>query len=132
MVKSKKNLSANYIFDFDNYGFSDGYGTGPAREFSGNLDIATNFYPMVVINDLFNTQYVKLYGGNVKSKEWGRRYKVRDINEIKLEPIVHLDKSLALNSAKGKSTGMEITYPDGSVGPLNETEPDYDKLLSIK
>jgi hypothetical protein len=35
LVKGKKVIETSYIFDFDDYGLSDGYGTGRAKEASG-------------------------------------------------------------------------------------------------
>jgi hypothetical protein len=132
LVVGKENLETNYIFDFDDYGFSDGYGTGEAKVSQGNIDIKTDFFPMVIVNDLFNTKYIKFFGGNVNNAQWSRRYNVHDANEIQIEPLVHMSKVVTLDSAKGHSSGMAITYPDGSIGPVNQTVPDYDKLLSIE
>lgn len=87
---------------------------------------------MVIVNDLFNTKYIKFFGGNVNDAQWSRRYNVHDANEIQIEPLVHMSKVVTLYSAKGHSSGMAITYPDGSIGPVNQTVPDYDKLLSIE
>lgn len=132
LSKDRINLSTNYIFDFDDYGFSDGYGTGPAREFKGDLDIKTDYFPLLTNNDLFKKRYIELFGGDVRNKKFGRRFNVGKINQIIIAPSVYMSKVVKLSSIAGQSSGMEITYPDGSVGPSNETKPDYDKLLSMK
>lgn len=132
LSKDRTNLSTNYIFDFDDDGFSDGYGTGPARDAKGDLDIKTDYFPLLTTNDLLKKKYIELFGGDVRLKQFGRRFNVEKINQIFIAPSVYMNKAVKLSSIAGKSSGMEITYPDGSVGPINETKPDYDKLLSMK
>lgn len=132
LSKDRANISTNYIFDFDGYGLSDGYGTGPARESKGDLDIKTDYFPLLTNNDLFKKRYIELFGGDVKLKQYGRRFNVEDINQILIAPSVYMNKVVKLSSVAGGPSGMEIIYPDGSVGPINETEPNYDKLLSMK
>lgn len=132
LVHDRNNLSTNYILDFDKYGFSDGYGTGSAKESQGNFVINTDFFPMITTLSRSGNEYVELFGGNVDSNQWTRRFNVHHINKILIEPVVHMDKIVVLSSAKGKPSGLEITYPDGSIGPVHQTIPDYEKLLSMK
>ncbi|MFD3227298.1 hypothetical protein, partial [Rahnella aceris] len=62
LVQGKKGFATNYIFDFDDYGFSDGYGTGRAIMVSGNLELKTDFFPMVIINQMFNQTSIEMFG----------------------------------------------------------------------
>ncbi|WP_032815316.1 hypothetical protein, partial [Yersinia mollaretii] len=132
LLQGKEVIETNYIFDFDDYGFSDGYGTGRAKEASGDLDLKTDFFPEVYISHLFNKTTVKLFGGNTNYKKWSRRYKLSETQKIVIEPVVHINKVVILegpNPPPGKITG---TYPDGSSEEIPRIYPDYEKLLSMK
>jgi hypothetical protein len=76
LVKGKEVIDTNYIFDFGNYGFSDGYGTGRAKEISGDLDLNTDLFPIVFINHMFKKTTLKLFGGDTDSEKWSRRYRL--------------------------------------------------------
>ncbi|WP_032815701.1 hypothetical protein, partial [Yersinia mollaretii] len=132
LVQGKNLIETNYIFDFDDYGFSDGYGTGKAKETSGDLDLKTNFFPMVFINHLFNKTSLKFFGGDTDDEKWSRRYRLHDTKKIAIEPILHLGKVVTLESPKSQSDSMATTYPDGSVEHESKIKPDYEKLLSMK
>lgn len=54
LVKGKEVIDTSYIFDFGDYGLSDGYGTGRAKVFSEKtLDLNTDLFPVVFINHMF-------------------------------------------------------------------------------
>jgi uncharacterized lipoprotein NlpE involved in copper resistance len=130
LVKGKKVIATNYIFDFGNYGLSDGYGTGRARNVSGVLDIKTNFFPVITkfaVNDIS----MKFFGGDTAPEKWRRRFRLDDTNHISIKPIVHLTKVVTLEPPVKSDNWMAI-YPDGSRSEIPRIDPDYDKLLSMK
>jgi hypothetical protein len=129
LVAGKKNLKTNYIFDFDDYGFSDGYGTGRPNKSEGNLEICTKLFPKIFVNKTFHETSLEMFGGDVNNKMWSRRYKVHNIQFIKIEPDLYLNKTVRLESYKEKP-GLLISYPDGNAEESNEIIPDYLKLLS--
>lgn len=123
-------IATNYIFDFGDYGLSDGYGTGRARNVSGDLDIRTNFFPMITkfaVNDIS----MKFFGGDTATEKWRRRFRLDDTNNISIKPIVHLTKVVTLEPPVKTDNWMAI-YPDGSRSEIPRIDPDYDKLLSMK
>ncbi|MFJ7173127.1 hypothetical protein [Citrobacter freundii] len=130
LVKGKEVIETSYIFDFGDYGLSDGYGTGRAKEVSGDLDLKTDFFPMVA-NHIDNTTSLKLFGGNTGPEKWRRRFRLRDTQTILIEPVIHFDKVVTLTppDAPGKLTA---TYPDGSSEKIPHIYPSYEKLLSMK
>lgn len=130
LVKGKKVIATNYIFDFGDYGLSDGYGTGRARNVSGDLDIKTHFFPMITkfaVNDIS----MKFFGGDTATEKWRRRFRLDDTNNISIKPVVHLTKVVTLEPPVETDNWMAI-YPDGSRSEIPRIDPDYDKLLSIK
>jgi hypothetical protein len=130
LVKGKNVIATNYIFDFGNYGLSDGYGTGRARNVSGDLDIKTNFFPMITkftVNDIS----MKFFGGDTATEKWCRRFRLDDTNHISIKPIVHLTKIVTLEPPVKTDNWMAI-YPDDSREDIPNISPDYDKLLSMK
>lgn len=130
LVKGKEVIETSYIFDFGDYGLSDGYGTGKAKEVSGDLDLKTDFFPMVT-NHIDNTTSLKLFGGNTGPEKWRRRFRLRNTQIILIEPVIHFDKVVTLTppDAPGKLTA---TYPDGSSEKIPHIYPSYEKLLSMK
>lgn len=130
LVKGKKVIATHYIFDFGDYGLSDGYGTGKARNVSGTLDIETDFYPMITkftVNDIS----MKFFGGDTATEKWRRRFRLDDTKNIFIGPIVHLAKVVTLEPPV-KTDNWIAVYPDGSRSEIPRIYPDYDKLLSIK
>ncbi|EAX1656374.1 hypothetical protein ACV30_20160, partial [Salmonella enterica] len=74
LVKGKEVIDTSYIFDFGDYGLSDGYGTGRAKVFSEKiLDLNTDFFPMVA-NHIDNAVSLKLFGGETGTEKWRRRF----------------------------------------------------------
>ncbi|WP_072929211.1 hypothetical protein [Nissabacter archeti] len=132
LVKGKEVIDTNYIFDFGNYGLSDGYGTGRAKEVSGDLVLKTDFFPEVFISHLFEKTTLKLFGGDTDYEKWSRRYRLKNTKSLTIEPIFHSEKSVVLEPDKQRGIGMVITYPGGVEEHVRKVNPDYDKLLSMK
>ncbi|WP_235895345.1 hypothetical protein [Yersinia vastinensis] len=132
LVKWKEVIETNYIFDFDDYGLSDGYETGRAKEASGDLDLKTDFFPMTYISHMFNETIIEMFGGETNYEKWSRRYRLHDTQKIVIEPIFHAEKGVLLEADRERGVGMVITYPDGSIEHVRKVKPDYQKLLSLK
>lgn len=131
LVKGKEVIDTSYIFDFGDYGLSDGYGTGRAKVFSEKiLDLNTDFFPMVA-NHIDNTVSLKLFGGETGTEKWRRRFSLSNTQHITIEPVVHLMKVVVLNPPDHPGN-LTATYPDGSREDIPDISPDYDKLLSMK
>ncbi|MEZ0534138.1 hypothetical protein [Enterobacter sp. KB-221C9] len=131
LVKGKEVIDTSYIFDFGDYGLSDGYGTGRAKVFSEKiLDLNTDFFPMVA-NHIDNTVSLKLFGGETGTEKWRRRFSLSNTQYIAIEPVVHLRKVVVLNPPDHPGN-LTATYPDGSREDIPDISPDYDKLLSMK
>ena len=130
LVKGKKVIETSYIFDFDDYGLSDGYGTGRAKDASGDLDLKTDFFPMVT-HFTDDDISLKFFGGNTGPEKWRRRLRLHNTQKILIEPIVHFDKVVTLEPPVKSNNWMAI-YPDGTRSAIPHIEPDYDKLLSMK
>lgn len=131
LVKGKEVIDTSYIFDFGDYGLSDGYGTGRAKVFSEKiLDLNTDFFPMVA-NHIDNTVSLKLFGGDTGTEKWRRRFSLSNTQHIAIEPVVHLMKVVVLNPPDHPGN-LTVTYPDGSREDIPDISPDYDKLLSMK
>ncbi|HCU0297164.1 TPA: hypothetical protein OUE56_004125 [Citrobacter sedlakii] len=131
LVKGKEVIDTSYIFDFGDYGLSDGYGTGRAKVFSEKiLDLNTDFFPMVA-NHIDNTVSLKLFGGETETEKWRRRFSLSNTQHIAIEPVVHLMKVVVLNPPDHPGN-LTATYPDGSREDIPDISPDYNKLLSMK
>jgi len=131
LVKGKEVINTNYIFDFGEYGLSDGYGTGQAKAFSGEwLELKTDFFP-VVSNHIDNTVSLKFFGGDTQTERWRRRFNLSNTRYVAIEPVVHFMKVVVLNPPDHPGR-LTATYPDGNVEPIPHIYPDYDKLLSIE
>jgi hypothetical protein len=130
LAKGKEVIATNYIFDFGRYGLSDGYGTGRSKEVSGDLNLKTDFFPMVA-NHIDNTVSLKFFGGNTEFEKWRRRFQIKNTQNIEIEPIIHLSKVVTLNppNIPGNLTAI---YPDGNSEKIQSIYPDYEKLLSMK
>lgn len=129
-VKGKKVIATNYIFDFGDYGLSDGYGTGRARNVSGTLNLKTDFFP-VITKFTNNDISMKFFGGDTAFEKWRRRFRVYNTKNISIEPIVHISKVVTLEPPVKTDNWMAI-YPDGSGSEIPRIDPDYEKLLSMK
>lgn len=131
LVQGKTVIETDYIFDFDDYGFSDGYGTGRAKEASGDLDLKTDFFPMI-IHHVDKKIDLTLFGGNTGYEQWRRRYKLHDTQRIFIEPVVHFTKMVTLTPPDIRPGDITATYPDGGSEKIPHIYPDYEKLLSMK
>lgn len=132
LVKGKKVIDTSYIFDFGDYGLSDGYGTGQAKAFSGErIELKTDFFPMVV-HHIDNVVDLSLFGGNTGYEQWRRRYKTVDVESIKIEPQIHLNKVVVLTPPAIRPGNLTVTYPNGISEDITHIYPNYDKLLSMK
>lgn len=132
LAKGKEVIDTNYIFDFDDYGLSDGYGTGRAKKVSGDLTLNTEFFPEEFISHRFKKTTLELFGGDTNSAIWSRRYRIHNAQKIVIEPIFHAEKVVLLEGDKERGVGMIITYPDGSTEHVRKIIPDYQKLLSLR
>ena len=133
LVKGKEVIDTSYIFDFGDYGLSDGYGTGRAKVFSEKtLDINTDLFPVVFINHMFKKTTLKFFGGDTNYEKWGRRYRLSDTDIIYLYPLVHIDKPVILESPNPPPGNISALYPDDSSEDIPNISPDYDKLLLMK
>ncbi|CAM3746359.1 hypothetical protein RAVI111496_09410 [Rahnella victoriana] len=131
LVKGKQVIENNYIFDFDDYGLSDGYGTGRAKEMNGNLDLETVFFPMIT-HHIDNEVDLTLFGGNTEYEHLKRRYRLNKTQNINIEPIIRFNKVVVLNPPVIRPGNLTATYPDGSSEQVPHIFPDYEKLLSMK
>jgi len=132
LAKEKEVIETNYIFDFDDYGFSDGYGTGRAMEASGDIILKTDFFPMVTYH-IDNTTSLKFFGGDTGFKQWRRRYKLFNTHRILVAPNIHLTKVVTLIPPEQKEDrDFSAIYPDGSTEKIPYIYPNYEKLLSMK
>ena len=134
LVKGKEVIATNYIFDFGDYGLSDGYGTGRARAFSGEkLELETDFFPITYISNMLNKTTLKLFGGDTDSEKWSRRYQLKSTKFITIDPMFHAKKIVSIEADKQRGFGMVITYPGGDEEHVRKVNPDYQiLLLSLK
>lgn len=106
LVKGKEVIDTSYIFDFGDYGFSDGYGTGRAKAFSGGrLELKTDFFPMTYMSHMFNKTTLKLFGGDTDYEKWSRRYQIQSTEFIAIEPIFHAEKNVSIEADKQRGSG---------------------------
>jgi hypothetical protein len=132
LTKGKKVFDASYLFEFRDWGIVNTYGTGSAKDVSGDLDIKTDFFPMVFINHMFNDSTLRLFGGDTAYPKWSRRYRLIDTKNISINPIVHFSKVVTLESPNPPPGNITALYPDGSRDDIPGIIPDYNKLLSMK
>ena len=130
LVQGKEVIETHYIFDFDDYGFSDGYGTGKAKEARGELALKTDFFPVVTRLDK-NDISLEFFGGDTGYEQWSRRFRLQDTRSIYIAPVVHLNKVVTL-TPPDRSNDFTATYPDGSTEQIPHIYPNYEKLLSMK
>jgi hypothetical protein len=132
LTKGKDITSTSYVFAFDDEFYSGGGLPGRKKDVHGDLNIKTDFFPMVYINHLSNERDVELFGGNVKNKKWSRHYRVYNTKKIIIEPSLHANKLVVLESPLSPPGKTTATYPDGSKDEVSGTIPDYEKLLLMK
>ncbi|AJJ05325.1 Uncharacterised protein [Yersinia kristensenii] len=134
LTQGKSIIATNYVFDFDNQGYSGGFGVGKAQDVNDNLHLKTELFPMIVINNMFHETSIEMFGGDTGYKKWSRHYRSYGTKNIFIEPVVYMNKVVVLESPKSKSepAGMTITYPNGKIAHERTIIPDYEKLLSMK
>ncbi|MEJ5114144.1 hypothetical protein [Erwinia billingiae] len=133
LTKGKEIIDTSYIFDFGDYGLSDGYGTGRAKAFrEKQLELKPDLFPMVFINHMFKKTTLKLFGGETDYEKWSRRYRLSATENIYINPFVHINKSVTLESPETTPGNIRAFYPDGSSEEIPNISPDYEKLLSMK
>lgn len=130
LVSGKNNLSTNYIFDFDKFGFSEGYGAGSPKNAHGDIALSSIFFPMVVKHK-DKTIDLSLFAGNTDKIKWTRRYMLQNTKLISVEPVLKLNDLVTLVPSS-KPGSIDAIYPDGSKVSIDGITPDYDKLLSMK
>lgn len=131
LVQGKDNIAANYVFDFDDEGYSNAFGKGKPREIRGNLHLATDFFP-VITHHLDGKISVKLFGGDTRYEQWSRYYRVSSIKQIRIDPVVYLNKIVTITPPNPPPGDLNVTYPDGSTGKAPYIYPDYKKLLLMR
>lgn len=131
LANGKKVIDTSYDFDLLGYGSSGGsFGMGRRKDVSGDLDIKTDFFPMITqFND--NDISLAFFGGDTRLQQWVRSFSITDTRYIAIEPVVHLDKVVNL-VAPDKTDNWVAIYPDGSNNEVPYIFPDYEKLLSMK
>nr|WP_318383379.1 hypothetical protein [uncultured Enterobacter sp.] len=131
LVQGKDDIAANYVFDFDDEGYSSAFGKGKPKEIRGNLHLATDFFP-VITHHLDGKISVKLFGGDTRYEQWSRYYRVSSINQIRIDPVVYLNKIVTITPPNPPPGDLNVTYPDGSTGKAPYIYPDYKKLLLMR
>jgi len=132
LAKGKDITPANYVFDFDEEGYSNAFGKGKPTPVSGDLFFKTEFFPMEYVYRSIKEMDLDLFAGDERYNKWNRYYKVTNSRVIKIEPIVYLNKVVKLE-ASGSSRGKVLaTYPDGSSENISGRVPDYEKLRRMK
>lgn len=131
LAKGEKVVDTTYDFDFIGYGADGGgFGTSRTKEVKGDLDIKTDFFPMITkFTD--NDINLKFFGGDTANEKWGRRFSLNGTRHIAIAPVIHLNKVVTLLAPDNTDNWIAI-YPDGSKEEIPYIFPDYDKLLSMK
>lgn len=134
LTQGRENIAINYVFDFDDQGYSGGFGVGLAKNVYGDIYLRTRLFPMVVINHMFNDSTVEMFAGDTSIEKWSRHYRVYKPKKITIDPVLYHKRIVHLETPKSKSdpAGMTITYPDGQVVRERKLDPDYEKLLMMK
>ncbi|EHG7579942.1 hypothetical protein K9U59_11650 [Citrobacter sedlakii] len=131
MVQGKDDIAANYVFDFDDEGYSNAFGRGKPREIRGNFHLTTDFFP-VITHHLDGKISVKLFGGDTRYEQWSRYYRVSNINQIRIDPVVYSNKIVTISPPNPPPGDLNVTYPDGSTEKAPYIYPDYKKLLLMR
>ena len=134
LAKGKDTTPANYVFDFDDEGYSSAFGHGKPNPVRGDLIFKTEFFPMEYIYRSISDIDIDLFAGNTKEGKWNRYYRISGTKKIRVEPTLYSKKVVRLESPKSRndSPGMTVLYPDGSTEKIRGIAPDYTKLLLMK
>lgn len=134
LAKGKEVSEAHYNFDLLGNGNCGGvFGMRQMNVVGGDLNIKTDFFPMIYIRRIpLNRTTVELFGGDTYYEKWSRCYRLSDVGDISINPVVYFSKIVTIEEPNNLHGDFTVTYPDGSRGiPLN-ISPDYEKLLSMK
>ncbi len=132
LAQGKSIIETNYVFDFDNDGYGSGFDAGKVKNTNGDLLFKTDLFPLVFINHAFNKTTLKLFGGDVRYEQLSRHYRIYNGKKIFIEPNLHINKIVVLESPVSPPGNITATYPDGSKEEIPHVNPDYEKLLSMK
>ncbi|EKG7251257.1 TPA: hypothetical protein L1528_004578 [Escherichia coli] len=132
LAQGKDVTAANYVFDFDDEGYGSAFGKGKPLSVSGDLFFKTEFFPMEYVYRSINEIDLDLFAGDEKYSKWNRYYRVTDSRDIKIEPVLYLNKVVKLQTSDSDRGKVIVTYPDGSSENIRGRAPDYDKLLRMK
>lgn len=134
LTKGKNVIATEYVFDFDDEGYSNAFGEGIPVKTSGDVHFTTVLFPMITVDNMFHEVSVELFGGNIRYQKWSRYYRLYNTRFITIEPIVHFPKVVRLESPKSRkdSPGMTVLYPDGTTEKVDDIYPNYDRLLRMK
>lgn len=132
LANGKDITAANYVFDFDDEGYSNAFGKGKPTPVSGDLFFKTEFFPMEYVYRSISEIDLDLFAGDERYDKWNRYYRVTDSREIKIEPVLYLNKVVKLQTSGSSRGKVIVTYPDGSSENISGRVPDYDKLLRMK
>lgn len=130
LSKGKNVFDTSYLFDFRDWGIVNTYGTGTAKNVSGNLNVTTDFFPMATYHK-DNSISLRLFGGDANPYKWSRHFRLHDTRSILIDPVIHFSKLVTL-IPPDKSGNFTAEYPDGSSEQIPHIYPDYEKLLSMK
>lgn len=133
MVKGKKVIDTTYDFDLLGNGNCGGvFGVKQVNVVGGDLDIKTDFFPVVFISHMFKETTLELFGGDTGYEKWSRCYRLSDTGNISINPVVHLGKVVTFEGPNHRPGNLTVIYPDGSRAIPQNISPDYEKLLSMK
>lgn len=132
LAQGKDVTAANYVFDFDDEGYGSAFGKGKPTPVSGDLIFKTEFFPMEYVYRSISETDLDLFAGDEKYDKWNRYYRVTDSRNIKIEPVLYLNKVVKLQTSDSSRGKVIATYPDGSSENISGRAPDYDKLLRMK
>lgn len=131
LAEGKDITPANYVFDFDEEGYSNAFGKGKPTPVSGDLFFKTEFFPMEYVYRSIKEIDIDLFAGDEKYNKWNRYYKITNSRVIKIEPILYLNKVVKLQASSSSRGKILATYPDGSSENISGRVPDYEKLLRM-
>lgn len=132
LANGKDITPANYVFDFDDEGYSNAFGKGKPTSVSGDLFFKTEFFPMEYVYRSISDIDLDFFAGDERYNKWNRYYRVTDSRDIKIEPVLYLNKVVKLQTSGSARGKVIVTYPDGSLETISGRVPDYDRLLRMK
>lgn len=131
ITQSKKNISLNYVFDFDSQGYSGGFGIGRAKNVSKDLFLNEKMFPLI-IHHRDGEVAIELFAGDTKKEKWSRHYKVFNLDTIQIEPKLYLSKIVTFMPPEPPPGKFTATYSNGQSEKVEDACPDYEKLISME